>query len=160
MLDRELQNRILTSLSEAYPNECEVSSFLDATNNKDQANLFYLEEHGLIESCAVSNGLNSSKQMLSAQITAHGLDFLEDDGGLGAILNVLTVKIDSANIKEILEAKILSSDLVPEDKESAINKVKSFTGDVMKNLIIKLIEKGVDNPEKIGKIIETISKMG
>jgi hypothetical protein len=160
LLDRELQKKILESLRKVYPEAGDVSSFLDVSDQKHQANLFYLEEHGLIESGVVRNAMNVPRQMLTARITANGLDFLEDDGGLGAILNVVTVKMDAESIKAILENRIRASDLPAVTKETAIQKIKSFSGDVLKSVIVKLIEKGIEKPEQIAALIDAISKIG
>lgn len=160
LLDRELQKLILESLREVYPEASEVDSFLNVTDIKHQANLFYLKEHGLLESEAVRNAMNAPRQMLTARITANGLDFLEDDGGLGAIINVVTVKMDAESIKAILESRIQTSDLPAAEKVTVIQKIRSFSGDVLKSIVIKLIEKGIGKPEQIGTLIETISKIG
>lgn len=160
LLDRDLQKNILESLRDTYPEKCNIDAFLDVTNGQHQANLFYLEEHGLIESGATRNNMDGRRQMLIAQITANGLDFIEDDGGLGAILNVVTVKMDAESIKTILESKILESELPANEKETAIHKIKSFSSDVLKSIIIKLVEKGIERPDQIGVLIEAIGKVG
>ncbi len=49
--------------------------------------------------------------------------FLEDDGGLGAILNVVTIRMDAESIKTILESRIQSSDLPAEQKETVLEKM-------------------------------------
>lgn len=158
MLNRELQREILTKLREAYPEVADLSSFLDITNRNNQANLFYLAEHNLIAPEAMRRAMGVPRQMLTAQITAEGLDFLEDDGGLGAILNVVTVKMDAENLKAILEARINESDIPSEQKQSVIEKIRGFSGDVLKAVIIKLVEKGIEKPEQVGNIINVISK--
>ena len=51
-------------------------------------NLIYLREHGLVsgEITEEFSAGGAIKSMLWAVITAAGLDFIEDDGGLSAIL--------------------------------------------------------------------------
>ena len=44
-----------------------------------------------------------------ARITAKGIDFLEDDGGLSAILGVVTVKLHADTLREMLAKKIDAS---------------------------------------------------
>ena len=44
-------------------------------------------------------------------ITAKGLDFLEDDGGLSAILGAITVKLDPDDLRALIAARIEESDL-------------------------------------------------
>lgn len=44
------------------------------------------------------------------------MDFLADDGGLSAILGTVIIKFETEQLKAILAAKIMSSDLSPERK--------------------------------------------
>ncbi|MGW8193905.1 MAG: hypothetical protein ACWGOX_06530 [Desulforhopalus sp.] len=88
-LDRKLQLTILLELRENFPNDVAIHR-LDCYSEKQYfiANLIYLREHGLVGgdvSEEFSAG-GSAKSMTWAIITAKGLDFLEDDGGIKAIL--------------------------------------------------------------------------
>ena len=88
-LDRELQLTILQELRDNFPNDVAVHRL--ACYNEDQqflGNLVYLREHGLVngEITEVISAGGSIKSMPWAIITAAGLDFIEDDGGLSAIL--------------------------------------------------------------------------
>ena len=157
MLNRDLQRKILTSLRETYPDVLDLRSFFDLTDRNTQANLFYLAEHNLITPVAQREGMPGvPSQIFSAQITAEGLDFLEDDGGLGAILNVVTVRLDAENLKTILEARIRESDLSGEEKKSIITKIRSFSGDVLKAVVIKLVERGIEKPDQIATLVSVI----
>jgi len=152
-LDRNMQLIILTTLSQEYPNEMIVKNIPESSSDNFQANLFYLSEHNLIKPVAVSKTLSSPTYMITAKITAEGLDFLADDGGLGAILNAITVKFDAENIKTILEDKIISSNLSEEQKKTLTEKIKNFTGEALKTIAIKLIEKGIEHPEILFTLI-------
>ena len=78
---------------------------------------------------------------------------------MSEILNKVTVKFDVNNLKEIIKNKIISLDLPEEKKKTALDKLKSFSGDVLKNLIVKFIEKGIENPSQVGAFIDLIAKM-
>lgn len=94
-LDRELQRQILEKLADAYPDEIfEVApKFPSAGRSSVFFNLQYLAEHGLVNSGVRKSQSGDTEDQwyeLGTKITATGLDFLADDGGLGAILGVGT----------------------------------------------------------------------
>ncbi len=90
MLNRTLQRQILELLRKHYPRGAIPVSDLGLGEEQAAANLRYLEEHGLCES-GVMIGADGHIAYGQSTITAAGLDFLEDDGGLSAILGVVTV---------------------------------------------------------------------
>ena len=94
-LDRGYQRDLLTWMATAYPNRANVSDFLagtaDEQSNKYAANIQYLEEHGLAEG-NLRIGLDGHIMISNPLIYAKGLDFLTDDGGLSAILGVVTIR--------------------------------------------------------------------
>jgi len=150
---------ILLKLREAYPDAAELSAFLNTADQNTQANLYYLAEHGLVVAEAERKLLSGPQQMLTARITADGLDFLEDDGGLGAILKVVTVRMDAAEIRELLEARIGKSDIPDDKKKSALTKIQAFSGDVLKSIIIKMIEQGLEKPDQLWSLVNMIAKV-
>jgi hypothetical protein len=83
-------------------------------------NLIYLEEHGLCAS-GLSRNMVGFSYIGGAKITARGLDFLADDGGLSAILGVVTVKLHADTIRDLIAAKIEATPLA-ESEKSALRK--------------------------------------
>ncbi len=81
----------------------------------------------------------------SAKVTAKGLDFLADDGGLSAILSVVTVKLHSDTIKDLLIAKIEKTDAEPTVKEHLIQAVKKLPAEAMTQLSMAAVRQGIDN---------------
>jgi hypothetical protein len=65
-----------------YPDSVEVTRLTGASQDDFQGNLFYLEERGLVEG---SHEHGRGSPFVLARITAEGLDFLQDDGGIDAI---------------------------------------------------------------------------
>ena len=123
-LDRNLQREILKELNNIYPDSKTYEYWIDAAIAqivgvietvgeaelyiaKRSANLRYLAEHGLV----VCNDKN-----LSVKITAKGIDFLTDDGGLSAILGVVTVKLHSDTIQALIAAKIDQAEISDSEK--------------------------------------------
>lgn len=125
-LDRNLQHEILKELNNIYPDSKTYEYWIDAAIAqvtgvietvgeaelyiaKRSANLRYLAEHGLV----VCNDKNLSA---TVKITAKGIDFLSDDGGLSAILGVVTVKLHSDTIQALIAAKIDQAEISDSEK--------------------------------------------
>ena len=60
------------------------------------------------------------------KITATGLDFLEDDGGVSAILRTVTIKFDLGDLRARMATRIDSSDLPAEKKTSLAHAIRSL----------------------------------
>lgn len=118
-LNRDLQRDILQKLAKAYPG-LTAEAWREIQQMADEemiiGNLLYLQAHGLVET--------SLKRTLSGQftfagkleITARGLDFLEDDGGLSTILGVVTIKLHDDQVRLMLASRIQESDAPAEEK--------------------------------------------
>lgn len=164
-LDRTLQNRILTQLSESYPrgpNQGDVRKIQgDIDDETFCANLHYLHQHGLIGNC-VSYGLGGHVMLnCGAMIcTAKGMDFLADDGGLGAILGTVTVKLHEDTLRKLIEAKVQSSSLPEEQKSGILKALREAPGETTKQLITKLVDLGMENAPKAIPLIQTLLQGG
>lgn len=146
-MDRELQSKILTLANNTHPESITPNKHngLSLLDKKSLAStLVYLEEHGLIKprSVIVSGG---GYQFQSIDITHKGQDFLADDGGLSAILNVLTVRFEAETLKAIINAKINESDLSQEQKQSMTLALEELPAESIKHLTTKLLDECVDN---------------
>lgn len=99
------------------------------------ANLFYLYEHELLE-CLFLKELSGkiSVQLESLKITSKGIDFIRDDGGLGAILNVHTIKFHRDAVI-VLEDLIALSSLNDTDKEKAKSVLGELSTDALKTVV-------------------------
>ena len=84
MLDRVVQRQILELLGKHYPRGADPVTDLELSKEQAAANLRYLEEHGLCES-GVIIGVDGHISFAQSTITATGIDFLADDGGLSAL---------------------------------------------------------------------------
>ncbi|QQX60921.1 hypothetical protein [Pseudomonas chlororaphis] len=149
-LDRALQKRILEAAAMAYPFPAPHGLYfeLGATEAKEKldANLCYLAEHGLIKKCIELTGdgfaLPNSNGI---QCTKTGMDFLENDGGLSAILGTVTIKIHEDTLRDLLERKILESDTEPAEKSRLVQGVKGLSGEAIKHLTLKLLDQGLEH---------------
>lgn len=156
-LDRELQKQILNALAENYPNRAEKIINDLMANNEDViflANMLYLEDHGLI--------ISGLKQTLSGnilftggtQITKDGLDFVADDGGLSAILGVVTVRLHDDTIRSMIELKISHAELDPADKQKWTDGLRSLPADSIKHLTMELLSKGLEKAPDILQLLQ------
>lgn len=161
-IDRALQYKVLENLASIYPEVSEGAilrrdfsvSFDQTETQSFSANLAYLAEHGLIK-------LHAPKFLEDifpdASITAKGLDFLADDGGLSAILGVVTIKIHDDTLKNLVEAKILASDLSQPDKKRWLDQLRALPAETTKHLALKLVDLGLANaPAALAAIGSTL----
>ncbi len=146
-LDRHLQLNILESLREHYPEVIEVSDLPDYPRDSHfMGNLFYLEAHGLIQAHAKRTGLMGvPSEIITTSITADGLDFLEDDGGIGAALKTITVRFNPDDLRQLITAKIENSDIEPQTKNSIIETIKQLPAEGLKLVSERLIGLGLDH---------------
>ena len=152
-IDRELQIEVLRFCRDAYPANVE----LDETPFCDQphihANLIYLQEHQLI----VGTLVNGNMEIRNPGITAAGLDFLEDDGGISAMLRTITVKIDPDELRSLIAARVEASDLSTEEKSSLIHKIRSVPKQALEKLVTRLVNDAVNELPSAVQLIQTIA---
>ena len=157
-LDRKLQRDILGTLRDTYPRPEQSKLFNTAgcDSERDEqivANLIYLEEHGLVRSGVEFSLTGSVIYQGGATITAAGLDFLEDDGGLTAILGTVTVKLHADTIRDLMLAKVEDSHLPAAEKSALRKAISTLSGEALKEVAKKLVAAGIENaPDAIEAI--------
>lgn len=145
-IDRSLQLQIISLAASAYPStipEREIAKHIaDVNPDKLVANIAYLKELELITggNIQVLAGIMPARKTVKA--TYKGVDFLLEDGGLSAVLNVVTIKIHDDSIAKITEFISLSS-ASPEDKKKLIAQLKSLPADATKHIVLKLLDQGL-----------------
>ena len=118
-------------------------------------NIHYLNDHGLLE-CLFSGGIGQPiKRPHSIKVTHKGLDFLADDGGLSAILGVVTVKLHEDTVRQLISQKIEHSDLPTQEKSSLLLAVRDLPGEAIKHLTTRLLDLGMDNLPSAIALIRT-----
>ncbi len=158
-LDRDLQLFILQKLEEIAPHlpaPTDINAFTQQAENYDKlvVNLSYLRDHGLIE-CDFVRALDHSIfiNWSVTRISKDGFDFLASDGGLGAILNVVTVKIHQeslAQVEDFLSRALLN----PQDKNKYAARLKELPADATKHLFLKLLDLGLANAPAALQLIQ------
>lgn len=148
-LDRAYQRELLELLAAAYPNYVDKRSMLAPANAEETvryiANIAYLDQHGLVACPSHAWGDGEAKSWGLPTITARGMDFLADDGGLSAILGVVTVKLHEDTLKELIGRTIAESNLAPPEKNRLLDQVKLLPGEAIKHLTLKLVDAGLAN---------------
>jgi len=155
-INRDLQRQLLERLADAYPEPVSANEL--GENIKDSAlnaNVAYLEDHGLVEANFVAS-LNMGRQLIQVTITAQGIDFLADDGGLGAILGVVTIKVHEDTLKELIALKIQTANLPPQERKRFLDQLRDLPGDTTKHLVLKLVDVGLDNWQKALPILQSM----
>ena len=155
LLDREMQLEILNELSNVYPSPINVSEKYEYGTDiyrKFVANLAYLRAHNLISENSILTsqtiGDHSSQPHLPS-ITHIGMDFLANDGGLSAIIGVVTIKFEVEQFRLILESMILASTLPAEQKNTIINALRELPAESIKHLTTRIIDVGWDNLDSL-----------
>lgn len=162
ILDRKLQREILERLAGAYPGQTHMAWISIKKLDKKPAvisNMLYLEAHGLLKSGlkqAVSGDFNINSAELS--ITAKGLDFLADDGGLSAILGVVTIKIHDDQFRLLLTSSIQESNAPEEEKQKWLDQLREIPVDATKHLVHKLIDAGLAQWPSVLVAMQTLGK--
>lgn len=140
-LDRDAQRAMLLLLQEAYPNMMGASA-LPGDHQSIAINLAYLSEHGLIKA-AWHKSFDGIFQPLDAAITAKGLDFLADDGGLSAILGVVTVKLHEDTLKAILLDAVSGSHEPETVKAKLVEQIKGLPAELTKQAVLEAAKAGL-----------------
>ncbi|HCB2458554.1 TPA: hypothetical protein MYS09_002826 [Klebsiella aerogenes] len=99
------------------------------------ANLIYLRDHGLID-CHLQQVMTGAYMVMldNTKITNKGSDFIRDDGGLSAILNVQTIKFHREAVI-VLEDLIAISNMNDEQKEKAKSTLGELSTEALKTVV-------------------------
>lgn len=145
LLDRAFQRQLLTELRDVYPHAADVARSWGAqSDNRLLVNLSYLSEYSLVHLVS-KDMMDGTIKMHTAKITARGLDFLANDGGLGAILGVVTVKLHEDTIRSLLIGKVEASGADPTVKASLIAKIKELPAEGLSALVQKALDAGLES---------------
>lgn len=160
LLDRALQRRLLTDLAEKYPDWRPAASLgFEASDRPWVVNATYLAEHELVRLKLPGDGTKNCPR--AAKITAKGLDFLQEDGGLTAILGVITVRLDAETIRDLIDDKVEASDLSAEDKSRLKGWLSTAGTEGLKEATKRLVNAGLDHaPQAIPLLLQLATKMG
>ncbi|WP_338722372.1 hypothetical protein [Devosia sp. XK-2] len=145
LLDRAFQRELLSDLRNLYPHAADIKrSYGEQSDNRLLVNLYYLDEHELIDLKA-TQFVDGSIKPHHAKITAKGMDFLADDGGLSAILGVVVVKFHEDTVRGMLLEKIAQSQGEEGVKASLVEKIRNLPADALGKVAERALEAGLES---------------
>lgn len=148
---RRNQREILEKLMAAYPSTVDVQGW-DIPNLPSE--LSYLHGHGLAE-VKFSGALRDVVPKPEfAKLTVRGVDFLQQDGGLSAILGAVTIKLHDETIKDLIAARIMQSELPQPDKRRYLDALRELPAETTKHLVMRLVDMGLDHKDAAISVIE------
>lgn len=155
-LDRTKQLAMLEALAAVYPRYTGDLG-VDPVTEEELANLWYLKEQGLVEG-ALEMSISQSFIFQGVKITAKGLDFLADDGGISAILGTLTVRLHADTIRDLLLARIDASD-APADKKSWLRKQLDLAStETIKKIVGSVVDEGIKRAPDLIQLVERVTQ--
>ena len=150
-LSRDRQREILEELAKVYP-RFTTDVVRPDFEEDDLTNIWYLREHELIAG-SLDFSLSGAFIFQGAKITAKGIDFLADDGGLAAILGTVTVRLHADTVRELLLAKVEKSALIAPEKAKLRKHLETMSNEALKSVTKTLVEQGL---QKIPDLIQLI----
>ncbi|HBP4622255.1 TPA: hypothetical protein L6A42_03770 [Pseudomonas aeruginosa] len=160
-IDRSVQRAVLDRLADAYPRQVDFDDLADLFDENEDMTWCckYLHEHGLVRA-SITGHMNGPQEVLHVGITAKGLDFLEDDGGLSAILGVVTIKLHEDLIRQLVESRLLQAELPDAEKQGMLQALKQAPADSIKHLTTRLLDAGLENLPRAVQIVQTWIQSG
>jgi hypothetical protein len=155
-LSRATQLTMLEALADVYPRLTEHIG-VDFTDDDNLANLWYLKEQGLVEG-KIEMAMDQTFVFQGVRITAKGMDFLADDGGVSAILGTVTVRVHPDSIKDLLLAKVEASSAPAEKKTWLKKQLETATNESIKKILNALLDEGIKHAPDLLRLIEQAAK--
>ncbi|CAN7418941.1 hypothetical protein LJR232_002569 [Aquipseudomonas alcaligenes] len=155
-VERSVQKALLERLNDANPNAVGSSELMDLIDDMKQltACCLYLHEHGLVRA-TITDYLSGGSELASVKITARGTDFIRKDGGLSAILGVVTINFHEEVIRHLVEDRILQAGLPEIEKHGVLEALKRAPGDSIKHLTTRLLDAGLENLPRAIQLVQT-----
>lgn len=157
LLDRALMRKMLETLAEGYPHAVDAKLLMvDPQSRETLRHVAYLAEHGLVENEFLGM-LDAGNVLLSSRLTARGLDFLQDDGGLTAVLNVVTVRLDAETIRGLIEERIEADKSMPQAEKSLLmDWVKTAGKEALSEATKRLITAALDQAPSVLQLLQVL----
>jgi len=136
--DESLQLEILRRAMDSAPISLEPHDYIEELvqqwdEHDIAATVMYLQRHGLIET-GTQMGIGGYISWGYIDITHKGIDFMRPDGGLGALLNVVTVRLHEDSIKALFIDRINKSTEPDSVKKSLSKQVRDLPAEGLKTL--------------------------
>ncbi len=140
-LNRERQRTLLLELRDLFPDFLPNQEGSGPEKLQRRGDLRYLMDHSLVDRVEIE--VHGRMNFLGWKITAKGIDFLADDGGLSAVLGVVTIRLHEDSIKALLIERIEKSNADATVKSELVKQVKALPAEGLKTLTTKALEAGL-----------------
>lgn len=145
ILDRTLQGRVLDRLAPLFPAGLQVWDLLeDEHRGAVAAALIYLEQHRLVTIDWMDDP-DGDRTPVFATISALGLDFLSEDGGLRAFRDRKAVRLKEADLRELLTGRIRHCEEDEVGRERLIEALARLPNEGLRDIALDLIRLGLAN---------------
>jgi hypothetical protein len=156
-LDRSKQLALLQAMANVYPRHATELFGGGEPTEADFANLWYLKEQGLVEG-SLGMTITGAFYLDGTKITARGLDFLADDGGISAILGTVTVRLHADSIKDLLLARVESSSAPARKKSWLKRQLDTASNETIKKIVGTILDEGVKHAPDVLRLIDQAVK--
>jgi hypothetical protein len=151
--DRARQRLLMQTLAEIYPRRATVQSVQDICEADDDtvlAEICYLHEHGLVD-CKLFDFADGRMAFGPPKITAAGIDFMADDGGLTAIRNTVTVRLHQDDLRQLLLRKVDQANLPEGDRSRLRAAIGQLPAKALEQVATRAVQEGLDRvPDATG----------
>lgn len=163
-LNRELQTDILNYLATFYPSqppknhEETLLAIADGDGDALTRSLYYLyEQHCISENCLSKEIFQPTPRfcMGLVRITSTGLDVIQEDGGISAIKNTVTVRFH-ADALTFLEQWISHSSQGPNDKQALVARLRGLPTSAIEHLMKKILDAAVGHLPDACQLIDKL----
>ncbi|WP_233842930.1 hypothetical protein [Dyella sp. 2HG41-7] len=156
-LDRARQHELLLQLRDEYPHWKVFDLKGDEEGRRETVNLHYLLEHRLIDGQPRFSSMGDKSVLWKVRITHDGLDFLAADGGLGAILGVVTVKLHDDTVRDLLIARVEEDGTKDNATKVKLKEtIRGLPAEMLSTLVKKAMETGLGHVGDIGAWIHHV----
>ncbi len=144
LLDRGVQRELLEYFSASYPKTRPIQFRGDEPGRRVNVNLHYLTEHELLHGSGRQGAQGDGVWI--GRITKDGLDFMAGDGGLTAILGVVTVRLHDDTIRQLIDKGIDGDEKAsPEEKHAARQILGKLSGKALGTVVEELTKKSLEH---------------
>ena len=145
-VDRTVQRRILELCADQYPISADPDPLIAELGADGEdiyvSNVAYLDEHGLLDA-SLQIGADGSATWGRPTISARGMDFLADDGGLSAILGAVVVKLHADTIRDMLLVKAEALSLPANEKSALRKQIEALPAQALQAATSRLAQEGL-----------------
>jgi hypothetical protein len=150
-LDRARQRELLFEMRNEYPRPKTYDLKGDRPGRREAVNLHYLLEHGLIAGQPRFSSTGDGSSLWLVRITHQGLDFLADDGGLGAILGVVTVRLHDDTVRELLMARVDADNTKDDSAKAKLrDTIRGLPAEMLSTLVKEAMKSGLAHIQDVG----------